>query len=235
MNDRSYLYGDGLFETVRVDAAGPIALEKHVERFTRSATALGYPPICIHAGIAALHALRDVDPAIYRVTVSRDDEDAPFEGSGGVTTTTRPFREPRRPRLLGLRGWYLPGDVLREHKSTSYLRSVEARRFATNHGADDALLIDEDGFIGEASSSNVFVEMPSGLVTPPIRGVLPGVTRARVLERFDVIVRRIHVDELAVAREVILTNAAQIAVAALDFEGRSLSHYRAVDFTEALS
>ncbi len=233
--DRSYLYGDGLFETVRVEESGPIALERHVARFSRSAAALGYPDACVHAGISALNALRAAEPGIHRVTIAREDDSAPFAGHGGVSVNSRPVEDAVRPRLIALRGWYFPGDTLREHKSTSYLRSVEARRLACARGADDALLVDGDGFIGEASTSNVFVEMPSGLVTPPVRGILPGVTRERILERFDVIVRPVHVDELQFAREIILTNAAQIALAALEFESRSLTHYRALDFIEDLS
>lgn len=237
-DDRSYLYGDALFETVRVDdKGGAVALAHHVARFVRSANALAYPDHCMHAGVAALGALQHAEPGIYRVTVSRDDPRAPFEGAGSVTTRVRalPDEPPPRPRLIRLRGWYFPDDELAEHKTTSYVRSVEARRRALAFGADDALLVSSEGLIGEASTSNVFVEFRSGLATPPVRGILPGVTRGRILKTIGATVRPIHVDELENAIEIILTNAANIAVAALDLDGRSLTGYRALDFIESLS
>lgn len=233
--DRSHLYGDALFETVRVEEGGAVALDRHIDRFSKSARALGFPGPTIIAGVAALHALGEAEPGIHRVTISRDDPDAPLPGIGGITTTVRPLVDPVRPRLRLLRDFYFPDDELAEHKTTSYIRHIEARRRAIAMGGDDALLISPDELVGEASTSNIFIDFPSGLSTPEVRGILPGVTRARIIERFDVLVRPIKVHELELAREIILTNAAQIAVAALDLDGRSLSHHRALDFIEELS
>ena len=155
-NDRSALYGDALFETVRVEEGGAVALDRHIDRFSRSARALGYPPACLLAGVHALTALADADaPGIYRVTVSRDDDDAPFGGTASVWTTVRPLpARVARPRLTLLHDWYFPNDILAEHKSTSYLRRVEQRRRAHAAGFDDAISVSADGFLGEASAAS---------------------------------------------------------------------------------
>ena len=232
--DRSHLYGDALFETVRVEEGGPVALGRHIDRFTRSARALGYPEENVLAGISALAALADASPGVHRVTVSRDDEDAPFAGSAAVTRVRRDLPFNGRPRLVTMHGWYFPTDVLAEHKTTSYVRNVEARRRARKVGGDDALLVSEDGLIGEASTSNVFFEMPSGIVTPPVRGILPGVTRGRVLEALDVLVRPVTLRDLDHVIGIALTNAAHIAIAAVDVDGRGLNDHLARDIIEAL-
>jgi branched-chain amino acid aminotransferase len=67
-------------------------------------------------------------------------------------------------------------------KSTNYLAHVLARMDAEEVGADDALFLDEDGFVVEATQANVFAILGDELVTPPLAaGCLPGLTRAQVL------------------------------------------------------
>ena len=78
MDDRAFRLGDGLFETVRVEPRGPLALAWHIARFRRSARELGFLSSSIEAGVAALDGLQSAAPGIWRVTVSRDDPSAPF-------------------------------------------------------------------------------------------------------------------------------------------------------------
>lgn len=227
-DDRAFRLGDGLFETVRVEPTGPLALPMHIARFRGSARELGFPASSLRAGVAALEGLTTVEPGVWRVTVSRDDPSAPFGGSGCVAISRREVRPCERPRLQTMRGWHFPGYLLAEHKTTSFVRGVEARRRAAAAGFDDALLVSADGVVGEASAANVFAVLRDGaIVTPAVDGILPGTARRRVLVAqrelgIDVEVRELRADELSGARELVLTNAAIGAVAALSVDGAEL-------------
>lgn len=233
-DDRSYLYGDGLFETVCVQPDGAIRwLDAHIARIERSGEALGFTPETIAKAVEALRALPGRTPGIWRVTMSREGRDAngnavPFGGTGGVTTRFRPLHQPPRPHLGLAEGFYLPDDPLAEHKTTSFLRNVEARRRAQLAGFDDAILLSGDGRAGEASAANIVVLVQGRALTPPIRGILPGVTRAgvlsRALEAGSVIEEApITRQMLLAADEVALLSAGVGILAAASLMGRALS------------
>jgi branched-subunit amino acid aminotransferase/4-amino-4-deoxychorismate lyase len=68
-------------------------------------------------------------------------------------------------------------------KSTNYLVSILARKEAAQKGLDEALLLNDEGYIAEGGSSNVFFVKDSKLVTPSLNsGIIPGVTREVVME-----------------------------------------------------
>jgi branched-chain amino acid aminotransferase len=224
-DDRSFLYGDGLFETVRVREDGSVRwLGWHVERFERSARWLGFSEEQIEEGAHAIEALRGERAGIWRVTVSREQEDAPFGGSGGVRTRFREHQARERPALALAWDWYRPGDPFAEHKSTSYLRSVESLRRARAEGYDDAVTVSADGHIGECAWANVVVVVDGEAYTPPADGILPGVTRRGVLELYPVTVDEVPVtvDMLREADEVAMLSAGVGALAAASIEGREL-------------
>ena len=69
-----------------------------------------------------------------------------------------------------------------EIKSLNYLNSVMAKQEALDAGADDALMLDRNGFVSEATTTNLFIVKDGDIFTPPsTAGILPGVTRKRVL------------------------------------------------------
>lgn len=195
VSDHGFLYGYGLFETMRAYHSEIFLLERHLARISKSAESIGVNL----AGIDLSRACRDtlaanrLQSARVRLTVSHGDaDDFPWqevESRPTVVITVREYH-PYSPQVydrgfragissFGRSRYASLGSV----KSTSYLINVLARREATLKGLDEALLLNEDGNITECSTSNIFFVESSGLVTPPLEsGILPGITRGLVME-----------------------------------------------------
>lgn len=233
--DRSYLYGDGLFETILVPEPGignVRWIERHLARLRASGSALGFPSEIIEEGCEKLTLIAATEiPGIWRVTVSRPGNfgkgTVDWGGTGGVTARYRPFIEIERPRLGTADGYYLPADQLRIHKSTSFLTYVEAKRHARLQGFDDAILVSSDGLIGETSAANIFVVINGEISTPELKGIVSGVTRAGLLElaaqhQQPIQEREIHITELEGADEIILVSAGVGVISAASLLGRRL-------------
>ncbi len=91
-----------------------------------------------------------------------------------------------------------PGDWRLRHKSSDRSFYDAAREVAEGAGANEALFVRDDGFITEASRSNIFVEHGDKLATPPLSlGLLPGVLRRSLIEQGKAIEAQIHFDNLA--------------------------------------
>jgi branched-chain amino acid aminotransferase len=95
------------------------------------------------------------------------------------------------------------------HYVNSILASVEARR----SGYDEALLLDPDGFVSECSGENIFIVRQGKVKTPPLTSVLPGITRATVIELLrdrgiEITEERFTRDEIYIADEAFLTGTA---------------------------
>lgn len=139
----------------------------------------------------------------------------PWEQQAGVRLRTYPdpFETP-----LALRGC----------KHTSYLPWLMAARWAQEQGADEALLVDGQGQVSEASRRNVFAWWGGRLWTAPLSsGCLPGVTRERVLalaqqHGLDVCQESLTGDELQAAEYLMLTSAVAGMQWVSDWDGRSL-------------
>jgi branched-chain amino acid aminotransferase len=198
VTDHGFLYGDGVFEGIRIYARRVFRLEQHLARLAVSARAIGLE---IPGGLDAAREILlatarafGADEAYVRFVVSRG------EGALGVDPTTCP-----RPRIVCIvdhiriypvevlaRGIDLvtsswrrpPPDVLDPRvKSLNYLNNALAKLEARRRGADEALLLNATGLVAEASVANVFAARGGALATPPpTDGALEGITRGAVLE-----------------------------------------------------
>jgi branched-chain amino acid aminotransferase len=196
--DHGLLYGDGVFEGMRVYGGAIFRLEDHLRRFEGGARALGIP---LPGGLEGTRSIvletaraYGQDEAYMRLLLTRG------QGALGVDPTT--CHDPQQiciatgislyPDEKLARGIDLLTSSLRRPaldaldpgiKSLNYLNSVLAKREARLRGADEALILNARGGVAEASVANVFVLRGSLLMTPPpSEGALPGITRASVLE-----------------------------------------------------
>jgi aminodeoxychorismate lyase len=194
VNDRGFMYGDGLFETMRVENGKPFRMAQHLERMTRGADFLKikppFTPKELEKFAGQLIERNQMPSAILRVTLTR--------GSGIRGYTPSPDGKPTivmtlhaAPSLDHLVEWSMvtssfripAADPLSSLKTTSKILHVMARAEAAEKGADEALLINTNGEVAEAASGNLFWIYHDNVCTVPTgRGVLPGITRAIVLE-----------------------------------------------------
>src|SRR5262249_23225130 len=103
-------------------------------------------------------------------------------------------------------------DFLGEHKVLNYLSSVLGKVMAARHRAFEGLFVDAAGCVTEGTTSNIFVSQQGQLCTPPIAGILPGVTRRFVIEAVTasgtrVVQRALKTEDLIAADEAFLTSS----------------------------
>jgi len=235
--DRGARDGGGIFETIRVYDGRPFAWERHMERLVLSAAELGFPvppaPAQLREALAELLDAQRLADAVVRLTVTRGV-------AGGRPTRTGAWieAEPLAGRLWsgarhgGARVVYsrLPFQQgwIGRHKTTSRMAWDLAREEARAEGADEAILLSPAGNVLEGAASNVFVVRDGEVLTPPLsQDVLPGVTRAIVLELCREL--RVRAREAALvpehlrwAEEVILTNSVQEVLPVAVLEGHAV-------------
>lgn len=193
--DRGFLYGDGLFETMRVRGGKLFRWEAHLGRLKAGAAALRidvpFPGNDLARFAADLTQRNGHLDGILRLTVSRGEGPRGYSPRGAsqpvvvMTTHAMPATNPTalQWRLITSSYRVLSGSPLAQLKTCNKLAQVMARAEADDRGADEAILLNEMGDIAECSSSNLFwVEDETVCTTPLSNGVLPGVTRAVVLE-----------------------------------------------------
>ena len=228
-NDRGFLYGDGLFETVRVHSGRPFLWEWHVTRFMDSAAVLGIPLHQIPDSLPGIaHELihRNHSPeSILRITLTRGVGERGYGVSGKeqptllITQDPLPTAPTKPLSLVSTAARIAVDDPLARVKSANKLGSVQAKREAAARGADDGLILNSDGNITETSSANIFWVENGALRTPPVSdGVLPGVTRRLGIGLAPALGKPVHEesvapDRLQQAEAVFVTSAATGVVA----------------------
>ena len=197
VSDRSFLYGDGLFESLPWDSGRLFRWREHWDRLTCGAHFLGiriaWEEAQVRAGIRAITALLETPHATVRLHLSRGVGPRGYSPRGAdaprliLTVYPAPAMPPGGWPPIALKTCrtfaVATSDPLAAHKSANKLLNVLARAEAEAQGFDDALLVNTDGVITESSSGNVFWWEEGSLHTPPLTaGVLPGVTRGAVLD-----------------------------------------------------
>jgi branched-chain amino acid aminotransferase len=196
--DHGLLYGDGVFEGIRAYNGRIFRLREHLERLHSSARAilleLPWSVDELEQIVVETVRLNELRDAYIRLVVTR-----------GVGDLGLDMRKCKRPSLICIadkielypdtvyaRGldivtsaWRRPGpDVLNPNvKSLNYINNILARAQATRAGAQEAILLNAQGFVAECSGDNIFYYYKGAVVTPPVSaGLLEGITRQAVLD-----------------------------------------------------
>lgn len=213
--DHGLVVGDGVFEAMKVEAAGCFATQRHLDRLTRSARALGLPDPdhdLIREAIAAVIADREYAHGKVRITytggqgplgsqqsfgpptliVAADERPLPADSSAIVTT---PCTRNESGAMTGV-------------KTTSYAENVRGLSFAAEHDAAEGIFLNSAGHVCEGTGSNIFFVFGEQVITPTLEaGPLAGITRELLLEWCDIAEQDLPLAKALTADEVFITSS----------------------------
>lgn len=242
--DRGMLYGDGLFETVRLYRGKPFVLEQHCARLKDGCTKLNisYPEKEIESGIKqVLENAGHLDGSL-RITVTRGESSRgilpPSDTSPTVIIKCQ-WGDVYSPVLYerGFRAVTI--SFPRNHlsplvrlKTLNYLENVLGRMEAANAGVEEGIFLNFDGDVAEGTVSNVFLVLEEGIATPPLEsGLLPGITRDLVImlalqSGLNVSERPVRKEDFARATEAFLTNSLLEVMPLVSLDGKPVGNGR---------
>ena len=195
--DRGFLFGDGVFETIRVYDSRLLFLNRHLQRLRQSCEWLGLSLPSSQPNwetlLQELIERNNLSHSMIRITLSRGVGGLGPDPFGCSNSTVVIFPRPipqltedekkcgvsltivetrRQPSCA------LPSQV----KSLNYLNNILAKQEARTAQTFDGLLLNTEGFLAEATTSNFFFVKDQQLCTPSLQcGILPGITREIVL------------------------------------------------------
>jgi branched-chain amino acid aminotransferase len=191
--DHGFMYGDGVFEGMRLFDGGLFRPRDHLARLARSARTIGLQS-------PEAEDLLGVIKEVVRRSGLRDGHIRPIvtRGPGGPGIDPRSCETPSLivsaypfPPFLGAEPIRLmtsaiarkaPRSLGSHVKSLNYLDGIMAKQQAIACAMDDALMLDIGGAVAESTGANVFLIRDGALITPTTRAALPGITRRTVLE-----------------------------------------------------
>ncbi len=208
-----FMFGEGLFETVRVHASRPIFLDAHHARLASSLRGMAASPVSssreLRDRCSRMIAANGLAEGSLKIVVFRD-----VAGWSEIIVARAKTYAPRRYdagfRLLTTRCGART-DPIHRMKTLNYLPNIQARRHAIASGFDEALFVDPRKRVLEGAMTNVFIVKGGAVMTPSLQHyILPGIARAMVI--------RLHgshafheaditIEEMYQADEVFVTNA----------------------------
>ena len=206
-----FMFGHGLFETIKVVAGRLVFFDDHLERLTRSAAALELALDSTRDRLRSLCenviAANALESGNLKVILFQDED-----GVGEIVLA----RAGLYPAEFYARGFRLKTEsacargLLAGHKTLNYFENIAAKRRVVAAGFDEPVFVDASGGVFEGATTNLFVVKGGRVLTPPTDGrILPGVVRGRVLRqtKLPVEASSVLLRQVLEADEVFVTNA----------------------------
>lgn len=241
--DHGFLYGDGVFETLRAYRGRAFMLGEHLARLERSASRIH---LTVPVGKERLADLvreslerNQLREAYLRITVSRGAGEVGLDPALCKHPTLVIIAKPFQPYpdsfysqgvsvVIAKTRRNLPEALPPQVKSLNFLNNILAKMEAQAAGAHEALLLNHQGDLTEGTTSNVFVVQGERLRTPAVEcGILDGITRGLILRLardlgIPAEEGRLTADDLFVADECFLTNTTQEVLPVTRVDDRSI-------------
>lgn len=241
--DHGVLYGDGVFEGIRLYEGNVFKLDEHLERLELSAHAIllpmpwsrqelsdavcescrrngltnGYIRLVVTRGVGTLGLshknCKEPQLIIIADTISLYPEEFYKQGLKIITAATRRINAAALPPMV---------------KSLNYLNNIMAKAEAMQAGCLEAVMLNDEGFVAECTGDNIFIRKKDTWYTPPFfAGALRGITRGAALDLLaemgeKIVEKNLTRYELWTADEMFLTGTAAEMIPVVDLDGRQI-------------
>ena len=241
--DHGLLYGDGVFEGIRIYDGKAFELDAHITRLYRSARAIRLTvpqePNVLTANLLETVKANQIGDGYVRLIVTRGVGTLGLNPlvckKGQIIIIADAIQlYPRNLYEEGLK--VISARTIRNHplslspqiKSLNYLNNILAKLEALDHGMLEAIMYNHLGFVAEGTGDNIFIVRDGVIFTPPTEaGSLEGITRALVIRLaresgYEVIERNLTRYNLYVADEIFLTGTAAEVIGVVELDGTSI-------------
>ena len=242
--DHGFLYGDGVFEGIRVYHGNVFKLNEHLTRLYQSAQSImltiPYDKEEMEQLIVETVRKNELQSAYIRIVVSRGPGNLGLDPSSCsnpkviiIAENLRMFPEElynQGLRIASVASRRNRPDVLSPQvKSLNYLNNILVKLEANQAGVDEALMLNDQGYVTEGSADNIFIVKNNTILTPPVYlGALEGITRNAILNIAAELGYNVHETpftrhDVYIADEVFLTGTAVEVIAAVEVDGRKVN------------
>ncbi len=253
--DHGLLYGDGVFEGIRVYDGRVFELEAHLRRFYESAKGIRLEiPLDKDELAAVIEKTVEANGVVdgyIRLVATRGVGNlglGPFDCRDGrliiIADKIRPY--PEDVYKTGMK--VISATTVRNHplavppqmKSLNYLNNILAKIEALDNGVGEAIMYNHEGYVAEATVDNVFIVTDGVIFTPPVEaGALEGITRNLVIrfareENLEVVEKNLTRHDLYVCDEFFLTGTAAEVIGIVEIDGRTIGDGRPGPITHRL-
>jgi len=253
--DHGLLYGDGVFEGIRVYNGRVFELQTHIRRLYESAKVIRLEiPMTKDKLISAVEKTVEANKVVdgyIRLVVTRGIGTLglnPFVCENGrlfiIADSIQLYPEELYEKGMKI----ISATTVRNHplaippqvKSLNYLNNILAKIEALDNNVPEAIMYNHEGYVAEATGDNVFIVRDGVIYTPPAEaGALPGITRAVVIrlakeEKLDVVEKNLTRFDLYVCDEFFLTGTAAEVIGIVEIDGRTIGAGRPGPITKLL-
>jgi branched-chain amino acid aminotransferase len=242
--DRGFLYGDGIYEVARSYNRVFFGLEDHLERLFRSAERInlntGHTVDSLSAEIYRIYKISDIGDAYMRIVVTRGEGRINLDPSQTALKPNIVVFVQRLPvidqaiykngiRLITASVFRNPKKSLDPNiKSGNYLNNIMALGEAKAKKADDAILVNREGYVMEGTTWNIYAVQNGVIITPPDDAdILQGITR-KTLKKICTqngiswVEKHLKSDELLNSDEVFTTGSVKEVVPVYSIDGKQI-------------
>ena len=200
--DNGLFFGKGVFETILVNKK-PVFLEEHVKRLNNAIEALNIGEKIEIEEVRSFIIKNKIVNKSFKIAVTEEN----------LIFNIRNLKYTKDHYENGFKAYF--SKVLRNStsrivnfKTLNYLENIIEYEVCQKNGFNEAIFINEKGYICEGCTSNIFMIKDKIIYTPDIRnGLLPGIIRKWIIDNFEVIEKNITKEELLNSDELFFTNS----------------------------